>query len=372
MPQPPFVSKIGARRSDAGTPAPIRGRGATFNPPNRFERIHLAPIPEDIPRGGGEQVEVLPHTKFYADGTESVLVRNDSPDVGFTWGLNPYRGCEHGCAYCYARPYHEYLGWGSGLDFETKILVKEHAPDLLRAELASTKWQPQTIGMSGVTDCYQPAERHFQLTRRCLQVLAECRNPVSIITKNFLVTRDCDLLGDLARFQAAAVCISITTLDAALAAKLEPRASTPARRLQAVRILAEAGVPVNVLIAPVIPGLTDHEIPGILAAAAAAGARHARYVILRLPYSVKDVFLAWLDAHEPTKKSRVLARLRAMKGGRLNVSEFGRRMRGEGVFAEQIRVLFRAAARRAGLNQDEIELSAAHFRRPSSGQLELF
>jgi DNA repair photolyase len=367
---PPYPSPA----SGAGPPSrrPIPGRGATFNPPNRFERIQLEPAPDDAVAEGEEPAAPRPTTQFYVDGTESVLVRNDSPDVNFTWGLNPYRGCEHGCAYCYARPYHEFLGWSSGLDFETRIMVKLRAPALLRAELAAPRWRPETIGMSGVTDCYQPAERRFRLTRGCLEVLAAFRQPVSIVTKNFLVTRDCDLLKELARFEAVQVSLSVTTLDPALAAKLEPRAAAPARRLQAVGLLASAGVPVNVLVAPVIPGLTDHEIPAILAAAAGQGARTAAYEILRLPHAVKDVFLAWLDAHEPAKKERVLARLRALKGGRLNVSEFGARMRGTGVFARQIDDLFHAAARRAGLNRQEITLSAAHFRRPGGAQLELF
>jgi len=362
--------------SGAGPPAPrvpIPGRGATFNPPNRFERIHLEPMEDEAVAEGEEPAAPRPTTQFYVDGTESVLVRNDSPDVPFTWGLNPYRGCEHGCAYCFARPYHEFLGWSSGLDFESRIMVKLRAAELLRAELASPRWRPEAIGMSGVTDCYQPAERRFRLTRGCLEVLAACRQPVGIVTKNFLVTRDRDLLAELARFQAVRVSLSITTLDAALAARLEPRAASPARRLEAVRLLTDAGVPVNVMVAPVIPGLTDHEIPAIVAAAATHGARSAAYEILRLPGAVQDVFLAWLDAHEPAKKERVLARLRAVKGGRLNVSEFGLRMRGTGVFGRQIDDLFRAAARRAGLNREEIVLSAAHFRRPGGkGQLELF
>lgn len=349
------------------TPGAIRGRGASFNPANRFEAIHPEWDP-DLP----PEERPHPRTQFYVDATESVLVHNDSPDVVFAWGLNPYRGCEHGCAYCYARPYHEYLGWGSGLDFESRIMVKTRAPELLRAELASPRWRPQVIGLSGVTDCYQPAERQFRITRRCLEVLAECRQPVGIITKNFLVTRDLDHLTELSRYDAVSVSISLTTLDAALAARLEPRAAAPARRLQAIRLLATAGVPVNVLMAPVIPGLTEHEIPALLAAAAEAGARFAAYEILRLPHSVKDVFLAWLDAHEPGKKARVLDRLRSIRGGRLNVAEFGRRMRGEGIFAEQIRGLFAAAARRAGLNRPPGGPSAAHFRRPGGAQLELF
>jgi DNA repair photolyase len=346
-------------------PGPLLGRGTALNPPNRFEALHVEPDPDVQP-----EEAINPKTRFYFDSTESLLTANDSPDVGFGIGLNSYRGCEHGCSYCFARSFHEYLGWSSGLDFETRILVKLKAPELLRRELSRPSWKPQTIGMSGVTDCYQPAERHFRLTRQCLEALAEFRNPVVIITKNFLVTRDIDLLAELARWSCASVCISVTTLDAGLAGKLEPRAPRPEQRLRAMRMLADAGVPVTVLVAPVIPGLTDHEMPAILAAAAEAGARRAGKVILRLPWAVKDIFSAWLETHVPGKKDRVLARIRELRGGKLYVSEWGKRMRGEGIFAEQIHNLFTVAARRAGLNEEPITLSPEHFRRPG-GQLEL-
>jgi len=342
------------------------GRGATINPPNRFEVLHFEADPDLEP-----EERPSPRTQFYFDATESLLTANESPDVGFDVGLNCYRGCEHGCAYCFARPFHEYLGWSSGLDFETKVLVKLRAPDLLRRELSAPKWKPQTIGMSGVTDCYQPAERHFRLTRQCLEVLAASRNPVAVITKNFLVTRDIDLLSELSRWDCAAVYVSITTLDADLAGKLEPRAARPEHRLKAVKMLAEAGVPVGVLMAPVIPGLTDHEIPAIVAAAARAGARSASMVLLRLPWAVKDVFTAWLDAHVPTKKERILSRLREMRGGKLYTAEWGKRMKGEGIFAKQMQDLFAITARRAGLSFGGIPLTAAHFRRPAGPQLEL-
>jgi DNA repair photolyase len=300
-----------------------------------------------------------------------VLTRNDSPDIPFTIGLNPYRGCEHGCAYCYARPYHEYLGFSSGLDFETKIMVKRRAPELLRAELTSPRWTPQGVAMSGVTDCYQPAERHFRLTRQCLEVFAELRSPVSIVTKNFLVTRDRDLLAELARHDATCVYLSITSLDADLAGKLEPRAARPEHRLRAIRLLAEAGIPVGVMTAPVIPGLNDHELPAILDAAAQAGAKRAGYVVLRLPHAVKGIFSSWLETYFPARLERVLSRVRDLRGGQLNVSDWGKRMRGEGIFAEQIHDLFHTAARRAGLNRQPFELSTAYFRRPSQ-QLNLF
>jgi DNA repair photolyase len=353
--------------------SPLPGRGTDLHPANRFERLVVEPDADyaEFDEQGVPAERPHPRTQFYEDATESILVRNDSPDIGPGWGLNPYRGCEHGCAYCYARPFHDYLGWDSGLDFETKILVKTRAPALLRAELSSPRWKPAPIGFSGITDVYQPAERHFRLTRACLEVLLEFRQPAGIITKNFLVTRDLDLLAQLARFDCVSVFVSITTLDAELAGKLEPRASRPEHRLRAIRMLAAAGVPVGVNVAPVIPGLTDHELPAILEAAAEAGAQRAGYIILRLPHAVKDVFQRWLDAHEPAKKTRVLARLRAMRGGKLYDPAFGRRMKGEGVFAEQIGRVFEVAARRAGLNRAEPKLSTAHFRRPGGVQTEL-
>lgn len=359
---------IGCLMSESAPhPSPaIPGRGSPVNPPNRFEPLILEPDPDCPP-----EERPHPRTQFFFDASESILSRNDSPDVPFTYGLNPYRGCEHGCAYCFARPYHEYLGWSSGLDFESKILVKLRAPELLRRELSSPRWVPESITMSGATDCYQPCERHFRLTRGCLEVCAELRQPVSIVTKNALVTRDLDLLASLARDHCAAVYVSVTSLDSDLAGKLEPRASRPPARLRAIRELSAAGVPVGVMVAPVIPGLTDHEMPGILEAAAEAGAKRAGYLIMRLPYAVKDVFLAWLDAHAPTKKARVVDRVREIRGGQLNVSDWGRRHTGEGIFAEQIRELFNVAARRAGLNQDRVELSTAHFRPPGGKQLEL-
>ena len=354
------------------TPAPIAGRGANVNPANRFEWLHVEPDGEWLDAEFAETGSVPhPRTQFYYDGTESILTSNDSPDIGPGWSLNCYRGCEHGCAYCFARPYHDYLGWSSGIDFETKILVKTRAPALLREELASRKWKPEPILMSGVTDCYQPAERHFRLTRQCLEVFTEFRQPVGILTKNFLVTRDLDLLAGLARWQCAAVNITIVTLDAALASKLEPRAARPEHRLRALKMLSDAGVPTGVMVAPVIPGLTDHEMPAILEAAAAAGARRAGYVTLRLPYAVKDVFLKWLDDHEPGKKERVLSRIRDLRGGKLYDSTFGDRLRGQGIFAEQIRQMFDVATRRFGLNREESALSTAHFRRPGGTQLEL-
>jgi DNA repair photolyase len=342
-------------------------RGAAANPPNRFEKIHLERDEDWNP-----EEDPLPRTQFLKDSSKSIIAYNDSPDIGFEASVNPYRGCEHGCIYCYARPFHEYLGFSSGLEFETKIMVKEDAPKLLRAELSSPKWKPQVIAISGVTDCYQPVERKLKITRGCLEVLAEFRNPVGIVTKNFLVTRDIDLLSELARYNAATVCISITTLDTELRKIMEPRTSPPAARLEAIRRLAQAGVHVGVLMAPIIPGLTDHEIPAVLAAAAEAGAKFAGHVTLRLPHSVAPLFEQWLQTHFPDRKEKVLNRLRAMRGGKLYDSQFGQRMRGEGIFADQIDKLFDVARRKVGIVERGGGLSVEHFRRPGGAQLQLF
>jgi len=343
------------------------GRGAATNPKNRFERLEFVPEPQD-----GEEEEPSPRTQFIEDDTQSILTRNDSPDVPFTYSFNPYRGCEHGCAYCFARPTHEYLGFSAGLDFETKIVVKVRAPELLRKELSSPKWKPQTIALSGVTDCYQPIERKLELTRRCVAVLAEFRNPVSVITKNHLVTRDLDLYRELAAHQAVRINISITTLDARLAKKLEPRASPPLRRLRAVEQLAEAGVPVCVLMAPCIPGLNDHEMLNIFTAAANAGARDAGFTALRLPGAVAGIFAQWLDTHAPDKKEKILNRVREMRGGKLNDPRFGSRMRGAGFYAEQMAAMYKVAWKAAGFAGNAgFQLSAAGFRAPRE-QLQLF
>jgi DNA repair photolyase len=378
---------------------PPKGRGAADNPANRFERIVVEAAEVDESLIIGENPDIAESgdelgtgagvaaalnrggrvaTELLRDTSRSLITRNDSPDVGFSVSLNPYRGCEHGCIYCYARPTHEYLGFSAGLDFESRILVKEEAPRLLRAELASPRWQPQTLAMSGVTDPYQPAERHLRITRGCLEVLAETRHPVAVITKNELVTRDLDLLAELARHQAARVVLSITSLDGELARRMEPRASHPRDRLKAVAQLAAAGIPVGVMVAPVVPAITDHEIPRILEAAAAAGARAAGYTMLRLPGAVAGLFEGWLERHFPDRREKVLNRIRDLRGGRLNDPRFGSRMRGEGIFAEQIRALFDSSRRRHGLDQPLPDLSTAAFRRPApparptAGQLSLF
>jgi DNA repair photolyase len=345
--------------------------GTTANPPNRFERLHYD-FTDAEPAPGDEPVD--PRVQYLRDPARTIIARNESPDVGFDASINPYRGCEHGCTYCFARPTHEYLGFSSGLDFETKILVKENAPELLRRELASPRWEPQVLGVSGVTDAYQPIERRLGLTRRCLEVLAEFRNPVQIVTKSRLVVRDADLLADLARDACAAVTISVTTLDPAIHRAMEPRTPRPALRLAAIEALAKAGVPVGVLVAPVVPGLTDHEIPRILEAVARAGATHAGYVVLRLPHANKELVEAWLAEQFPDRKEKVLNRLRELGGGKLYDSHFERRQRGTGVFAEQIAQLFAMGLRQAGIANEKPRLSTAAFRRPAavSPQLALF
>ncbi len=342
----------------------MRGRGSSDNPKNRFDRYHV-----EI----DDAEEVSPRTQLLRDTSRTIIATNDSPDVGFEASVNPYRGCENGCAYCYARPSHEFLGLSAGLDFETKIFVKEDAPELLRRELASPRWRPRPLAFSGVTDAYQPVERRLELTRRCLEVCVEFRNPVMIITKRHLVTRDADLLADLARDGAAAVCLSVTTLDDDVAGALEPRASRPALRLRAIEELTAAGVPAGVLVSPIVPGLTDHEIPAILEASARAGAAFAGHQIVRLPLAVAPLFEAWLEEHAPHRKEKVLNRLRDMRGGRLNDPRFGERMKGSGPFAEQIAALFKIAKRKAGIPGGFPSLSADAFRRPpADGQLSLF
>jgi DNA repair photolyase len=347
------------------------GRGAVRDLPNRFEKLAMDLDPDVVQEDPSAEGESLPNPKtlFLDDQTESIIVKNESPDVGFSAGINPYRGCEHGCAYCYARPYHEYLGFSAGLEFETKIMVKRRAAELLRRELSRPKYEPQVLGMSGVTDCYQPAERKFRITRSCLEVLAEFRNPVSLITKNFLITRDIDVLKELAAFDAAHVFISVTTLNADLAAKMEPRASLPMHRLRAVELLAKAGIPVGVMVAPIIPGLNDREIPAVLEAAKSAGASEAGYTMLRLPHGVKDVFTEWLKLNFPEKLERILGTVREVRGGKLNVSDFGSRMRGEGPYADQVSQMFHVFRERLGFGARMRELRMEHFRRPGDIQM---
>jgi DNA repair photolyase len=341
----------------------IHGRGASWSPANRFEKLHVDVNDFDVvdvdPDESGRPKR---ETHFFRDGTKTIITRNNSPDVGFETSLNPYRGCEHGCIYCYARPTHEYLGFSAGLDFESKIMVKTNAPELLRVEMERPGWKPQVLVMSGVTDPYQPVEKKLRITRGCLEVLAKFRNPVALITKNRLVTRDADLLRELANYNAVAVNISVTSLDPKLQRVLEPRTSSPQARLDAIGQLRAAGIPVGVMVAPVIPGLTDHEVPKILQACAKAGARFAGYTIVRLPWGVAPLFAHWLEEHFPDRKEKVMGRIRHLRGDRLNNSEWHTRMTGEGIFAEQIASLFEVGCRRAGIGERP-KLSADGFRR---------
>lgn len=346
---------------------PIRGRGSSDNPVNRFEG-HYTDYDLDVETGERPTQK----TRLYPDDTKEIISTNDSPDIPFDASINPYRGCEHGCIYCYARPTHEYLGFSAGLDFESRIMVKYDAPRKLRERLSAQKWESKVIVMSGVTDCYQPVERKLELTRRCLEVMAEFRNPVSIITKNYLVTRDIDYLGELAEHQASHVTLSITTLDRDLARVMEPRTSQPGRRLQAIEKLADAGISVGVNVAPIIPGLTDHECVDILKAAREAGATHASYTIVRLPYGVKDLFQDWLEHHFPDRKDKVLNKIRDMRDGKLNEPEFGKRFSGEGNYARQIGDLFAVHSKRLGFNQKRVVLSTAAFKPAEGYQMKLF
>ncbi len=341
-----------------GKAGPLRGRGAASNPSNRFEPVEVEyeePPPESVPM------------RYLYDASKSVLSKNQSPDVPFDISLNPYRGCEHGCVYCYARPTHEYFGLSAGLDFESIIFAKKDAPELLRKELRARSFKPQVLGLSGVTDPYQPIERKLEITRRCLEVLVEARCPVALITKNALILRDLDLLRELAKYGALSVAISITTLDAELAGKLEPRAASPRRRLDALARLREAGIAAGIMTAPIVPAITDHEVPALLEAAAKAGALFAGYTILRLPGAVEPLFKEWLENHFPDRAGKVLARLREMRGGELSDARFGSRMKGQGLFAEQIRALFYLHTRRLGLEagRESIRLSATAFRPPA-------
>jgi DNA repair photolyase len=358
----------------------IHGRGASWSPANRFEKLHVDLNDTDVvdddpdadppsPGYGAARAKPRRETQYFRDATKTIIARNQSPDVGFEVSINPYRGCEHGCIYCFARPTHEYLGFSAGLDFESRIMVKPDAPRLLEAELSSPKWKPQFLMMSGVTDCYQPIERKLKITRGCLEVLAKYRNPVGILTKNRLVTRDIDILSDLARDRCAVVNLSVTTLDPKLQQIMEPRTSAPAARLEAITQLRAAGIPVGVMVAPVIPGINDHEIPQIVAACAKAGAQFAGHVLLRLPWTVRPLVEHWLDEHFPERKAKVLDRLRASRGGKLYDSRWRKRQTGEGIFAEQIANMFDVACRRAGFGERP-KLSTAAFRRPQQ-QMEM-
>ncbi len=353
----------------------IVGRGTSLAPPNRFEQLRAEADREQLDAGDDLLAsERRVPTVFLPDNAATIIRENDSPDVPFRYSMNPYRGCEHGCAYCYARPTHETLGMNAGLDFETKILVKHGAPALLRKELNRRHWQCEPITISGVTDCYQPAEREYRLTRSLLEVLLEARQPATIITKNALILRDLDLLVPMAERNLVGVAISTTTLDAELARVLEPRTATPAARFRAIRELAAAKVPVRAMLAPVIPGLTDQEIPALLAAAKEAGAGGAGFVMLRLPHAVAPIFLAWLAEHRPLSAQRVEGLIRAVRGGKLYQPQWGRRMSGDGAYAQGIAHSFAVFVKKLRLDQPWPELDCSQFRPPElcRGQQRLF
>ncbi len=353
-------------------PLPQRARGASLDPGNRFSRREIVFDGDELDHEALDE-GAPDRTEVYRDTSRSVISRNASPDVPFDLSLNPYRGCEHGCSYCYARPTHEYLGLSAGLDFERKVFAKLDAAHQLERTLAASTWVPKHVALSGVTDPYQPIERRLGITRACLEVLATHRQPVSIITKNALVLRDLDLIGELATFGAVRVALSVTTLDEALRRRLEPRTSTAVNRLRTVRTLADVGVPVSVMVAPVIPGLNDHEIPSILEAAAAAGAQRADWTLLRLPGAVASVFVTWLEEQVPMRAGRVLARLREAHRGALTDARFGHRMRGEGPYVQQLSAIFAVHRRRVGLDRPSAPLDGSHFRVPGrSEQVGLF
>lgn len=349
-------------------------RGAQNQPANPYMAVHQEPAYEEVEHDADFlDSAARPRTQYFFDTSQTIVSENKSPDIRFSYSVNPYRGCSHGCAYCYARPTHEYLGLSAGLDFETKIFVKQHAGRLFREWLARPRYDPQPVAFSGVTDCYQPAEKKFRVTRQCMEVAAEHRQPITIVTKNALVTRDVDCFQTLAACNAITVAVSITTLDANFARVMEPQTSTPQARLRAISELIAAGVPVHLMVAPLIPGLNDSEAADILAAGKEAGAKTAGYVLLRLPGSVRHVFFDWLRTHRPNHVERVESFIRNAREGRLNSAQFGKRMQGDGIYAGQIRQLFEMSCKKLGLNQQPTKLDCSHFRRPDrGGQQRLF
>ncbi|MCR6652735.1 MAG: PA0069 family radical SAM protein [Cellvibrionaceae bacterium] len=360
----------------------IKGRGALTNIPGRFEEQIIARADDGWWQEADEPG--APRTYITPETARTILTRNQSPDLPFSVSLNPYRGCEHGCVYCFARPTHSYLGLSPGLDFETRIYAKTNAPELLRRELAQPNYQVDSIALGVNTDAYQPCERQLQLTRRVLDVLHECRHPVGLITKSSLIERDMDLLQEMAQLRLAAVAITLTTLDHKLARILEPRAASPTRRLQTIRRLHDAGIPVTVSVAPVIPHITEPELEAVVTAAIDAGASSATYTVLRLPWEVNPLFQQWLETHFPLRAEKVMNCIRDMRGGRENDPNFGSRMRGEGIYADLIRQRFKKALRKLILPDGGRFAGLDHslFRRPlqvpesikakNSSQLDLF
>ena len=377
------MARSSALRSPSAPPAPAggfapeidrerrRGRGALSNASGRYEPKARVGFDD-----GWQSIEDLPPfaTTVTVDATRKIITRNDSPDIGFDRSINPYRGCEHGCVYCFARPTHAYLGLSPGLDFETKLFVKPEAPELLERELSAPNYQPRTIAIGTNTDPYQPIDRRYQIMRRILEVLERAGHPVGIVTKSALVLRDVDILSRMAARNLAKVALSVTTLDPELARTMEPRAATPSRRLETLRQLSAAGIPTAVLVAPIIPAINDSEIERILDAAAAAGVRGAGYVILRLPLEVRDLFREWLMANFPDRYRHVFKLIREMRGGKDYDSTWGLRQTGSGPYAWMIGRRFEIACEKLGLNERETHLATEHFRppRPSAVQLDLF
>jgi len=369
----------------AATP-PAKGRGATFNPANRFRREQREAVddgwqianPSATPGGNpiADDDDQPPPLKTVVRITpaRTIISRNDSPDVPFTQSINPYQGCEHGCIYCYARPSHAYLDLSPGLDFETKLFAKPNAASLLRAELAKPGYRCDPIALGANTDPYQPIEREWKVTRSVIEVLAECEHPLTITTKGVLIERDLDLLAPMAAKGLVRVFVSVAMLDKELARKLDPRAPAPRRRLQTIKALSDGGIPTGVNVAPVIPQLTDRDLEGILEAAAGAGARHANWIMLRLPLELAPLFRAWLDAHYPLRAAHVMSIVRQIRGGKDNDSQFGVRMEGRGEFANLIDKRFALACNRLGLNiERDPPLDTSRFRPPrDTAQLDLF
>jgi DNA repair photolyase len=355
---------------------PVKGRGATFNPANRFRREQREAVDDGWqparPLTAEDDPPPPPRTVVRITPARTIISRNDSPDVPFTQSINPYQGCEHGCIYCYARPSHAYLDLSPGLDFETKLFAKPNAPTLLRAELAKPGYRCDPIALGANTDPYQPIEREWKVTRSVIEVLSECEHPLTITTKGVLIERDLDLLAPMAAKGLVRVFVSVAMLDKELARKLDPRAPAPHRRLQIIRALSDAGIPTGVNVAPVIPQLTDRDLEGILDAAAAAGARHANWIMLRLPLELAPLFREWLGAHYPLRAAHVMSIVRQIRGGKDNDPRFGVRMEGRGEFAELIDKRFALACNRLGLNiERDPPLDTSRFRPPSANERQL-
>ncbi len=351
----------------------MRGRGASFNPQNRFEILSVEDFNfDDWSDPEGQGLKNL-STEYFIDNSKTVIAKNESYDLGFDYSFNPYRGCEHGCIYCYARPSHEFLGFSSGIDFETKIMIKPNAAKLLEKEFQKKNYKPDVIMFSGNTDCYQPIERKSGITREALKICLKYFNPVALITKNALIQRDIDILKEMSALKLVSVSLSITSLDRDLARKMEPRASSPEMRLKTIEELAKNNIPVGVNLAPIIPGLNDKEIPEILKATSETGASFAGYIMLRLPYSVKDLFVEWLKREFPLRANKVISSIKSVRGGKLNSSEWGVRFKGEGELADTIKNLFKISCRKYGLNKRDFNLTRKLFKIPSNdNQLKLF